>query len=191
MKLSLTKEQWQQILSVVLSAVLAIAAVSGWVINPAILSSGQAAEIEARVREKISIDARDDALLYNGADLIVYSDDHSTTKATLDGATGTLAHAGFEQWTPAATVVVTNTVFTPLGTYQPISSTVAVTPTIGLTATAPAGTLLELLNVGAQNILFADSGTQTLGGARTLAANDGLLLLFDGTNWVELAFHNN
>lgn len=49
---------------------------------------------EARVREKISIDARDDAYLYNGADLVVYSDDHTTQKFSVDGATGNVNVAG-------------------------------------------------------------------------------------------------
>lgn len=49
---------------------------------------------EARLREKISIDARDDAYLYNGADLYLYSDDHSTQKLHADGATGNIDSEG-------------------------------------------------------------------------------------------------
>ena len=38
--------------------------------------------------ERIGIDSRDDSKLYNGADFYMYSDDHSTQKAHIDGATG-------------------------------------------------------------------------------------------------------
>lgn len=46
------------------------------------------------IRERISIDARDDAYLYNGADLYVYSDDHDTQVFHVDGATGNTTIAG-------------------------------------------------------------------------------------------------
>jgi len=58
-----------------------------------------ACEIEApeeRARERISIDARDDAYLFNGADLYVYSDDHSTQKFHVDGATGNVVGLGYD-----------------------------------------------------------------------------------------------
>jgi hypothetical protein len=46
------------------------------------------------VRERIGIDSRVDSYLYNGADLYIYSDDHSTQKLHLDGATGGLDMEG-------------------------------------------------------------------------------------------------
>jgi len=49
---------------------------------------------EARVRERVSIDAREDVYLYHGADLYVYSDNHSTQKFHVDGATGNTTIAG-------------------------------------------------------------------------------------------------
>ena len=58
---------------------------------------------EARLRERISIDARDDAYLYNGADLYVYSDDHSTQKFHVDGATGNTTVVGTLATTGAQT----------------------------------------------------------------------------------------
>jgi hypothetical protein len=45
-------------------------------------------------RERIAIDARNDSYLYQGADLYVYSDDHSTQKLHIDGATGNLDAEG-------------------------------------------------------------------------------------------------
>lgn len=48
---------------------------------------------EARLRERISIDARDDVYLFNGADLYMYSDDHSTQELHIDGASGALSQS--------------------------------------------------------------------------------------------------
>jgi hypothetical protein len=45
---------------------------------------------ERAVRERIAIDARSDSYFYNGADLIFYSDDHSTDTITLDGGEGSI-----------------------------------------------------------------------------------------------------
>jgi hypothetical protein len=78
----MTQGKWEKIIGILLAAILAVLAVLGWVISPTL------EQPEARVREKISIDARDDAYLYNGADLYIYSDGHSTQKAHFDGATG-------------------------------------------------------------------------------------------------------
>jgi len=119
-------------------------------------------DIEARLREKISIDARDDAFLYNGADLKIYSDDHSTQKLHIDGATGnidgegTLDVAGavtlsgaVEGTTLAASADVdvgtwlnlsartaisltAGGIITPTGTYQPLTSAAAVTTSTSL-----------------------------------------------------------
>lgn len=46
------------------------------------------------VRERIAIDARADSYVYNGADIKFYSDDHSTLKAYIDGATGHISTSG-------------------------------------------------------------------------------------------------
>ena len=42
------------------------------------------------VRERISIEASEDVILKQGADLLVYSDDEATQKFSIDGATGAL-----------------------------------------------------------------------------------------------------
>lgn len=193
----LTKEQWQQIFSIVFAAALAVFSVAGWVAPqpaaaPAVLDLD---EIEARVREKISIDARDDVLMYNGADLIVYSDNHSTVKFTIDGATGAITSTGqvsvgTQKLVVATTQLVTSTVFTATATYQPITSTATVTPTV-YTSTAVTGQTLILVNAGSNSIVFADTGTQVLSGNFTMGANDTLSLLFDGTNWLELRRSDN
>ena len=89
----MTKSNWEKIFSILLAAILAILAVSGWVIVPTIME-----QPEARLRERISIDARDDAYLYNGADLYFYSDGHATQVAHIDGATGNITGEGTFQY---------------------------------------------------------------------------------------------
>jgi hypothetical protein len=83
----MTREQVQKIAGIIITAALAIAAVLGWFFPV------EAPE-ERAVRERIAIDAREDVYLYNGADLYVYSDDHSTQKYHVDGATGNLDGEG-------------------------------------------------------------------------------------------------
>ena len=50
------------------------------------------------VRERIAIDARSDSYFYNGADLIGYSDDHSTQTWSLDTSAGALQLDGEAQF---------------------------------------------------------------------------------------------
>src|SRR3972149_9099747 len=81
MKDFLKKVSWP---TVILCLIVSIFAVN-------FLLNETSAGIEARgVRERISIDAGEDAYLYNGADVIVYSDNHTTEVARIDGATGAI-----------------------------------------------------------------------------------------------------
>lgn len=139
--MNLNKTQWEKILSIVLAAVLAIAAVSGWVVTPIL---PPAADTEARLREKISIDARDSAYLYNGADLVVYSDDHTTAKFTVDGATGDTTIAG------ALAVSVTRSVNLPLFSW--IDCTTNAGAAIGFDTTAD--TLPDFVNSSTDGLGF-------------------------------------
>lgn len=199
--MSISKEQWTKIVSIVLSAALAVFAVLGWVFNPSVPVPASSAPVEQGAgigttqftspvlfRENITA-ARDASIVGN---LTV------TGSATLGAvapsslaATGALSAGTFLIDAKAASVTVTNTTFVPLGTFQPITATTGVTPTIGLTSTATAGTVLILENISSQTITFADTGTQVLGGTRALGQYDILGLIFDGTNWVELYLGNN
>jgi hypothetical protein len=78
---------------------------------------------------------------------------------------------------------------TPTNTYMELSSSGTVTAA-GIVA-GTEGDLLILVNVGAQNIVLPDSGTLKLSGGLTLAASDSVVLIADGTNWVQLATSNN
>ncbi len=78
----------------------------------------------------------------------------------------------------------------PTGSYQPIAASAEVTPTIA-TSGYSAGTLLVLVNTGTNTINLADSGTAKLSGAAALGQYDAIGLIFDGTNWVEVARADN
>lgn len=83
----MTKEQWTKIISIIVSALLAIAAVFGWFLPVEVPE-------ERAIRERIAFDARDDSYLYQGADLYMYSDDHSSQVLHIDGATGNIDTEG-------------------------------------------------------------------------------------------------
>lgn len=149
-----TKSQWERVLSILLGAAIAILAVFGWVINPAQIGTVDAPE--ARVREKISIDARDDAMLYYGADLIVYSDDHTTEKLRVDGATGNVTAAGN---------IIANGIFTSSGSAYVFNNDTTITGTLnvnGATALDAGATITGDLSV---------SGATALGDSATIAGD--------------------
>lgn len=251
----MSKEQWQKIGGIVITALLAIAAVMGWYfpVEPP----------EARVRERIAIDARDDAYIYNGADVRWYSDDHSTEIHRVDAAGGAQfsAPTAVPTGTPAVLIdndglgviveirdaatpvaqfpdgggfdlsvgvitmsndetignatdtvidvsaffafaeasVVTlsaNGTITAVGSYQPITSTAAVTTS---TSTAIAngvknGQLLVLVNENASDAIVIDDGANTqLGGNKTLTGGEGdaIWLMWDGSDWLCIGYNDN
>ena len=132
--------------------------------------------------------------------------------ASVGGAlavTGNTAMAGTLATTGAATFGVTTTVGTFLvmsqgatqsigasaainavATFQPISSTGGAIGT-SLITLKPAGTLLRLVNVGADAIVITDTGTLKLSGNITLGTSDSLLLMSDGTNWIQMGTSDN
>lgn len=56
-----------------------------------IFESAETSVIENQaVRERIAIDTAEDSYLYNGADLILYSNDHLSSTITLDGSVGAI-----------------------------------------------------------------------------------------------------
>jgi hypothetical protein len=87
------------------------------------------------VRERISIDAGEDAYLHSGADLYVYSDDHSTQKVHIDGATGAidmegdLDIAGTASWGCSTATITQNLTLT--GTVTAQTGTITGTATLG------------------------------------------------------------
>lgn len=87
------------------------------------------------VRERISIDAGEDAYLHSGADLYVYSDDHSTQTVHIDGATGAidmegdLDIAGTASWGCSTATITQNLTLT--GTVTAQTGTITGTATLG------------------------------------------------------------
>lgn len=105
--------------------------------------------------------------------------------------TGTYLKVGtFLRMTPAASITVTtDSLITPLGSYQPLTSAGSVQT--ALIAAGTAGDLLTLVNNTNTTITISDTGTLKLGGNRALGQFDTLTLISDGTNWVERSFGNN
>lgn len=87
-------------------------------------------------------------------------------------------------------VVTEGSTITPVGTNQPISSTGAV-GTSSIAAPTGVNNILYLVNVGSQTITLTDTGTLKLAGNFAMGVTDGITLMFDGTNWVEMARSNN
>lgn len=103
--MNFTKEQWQKILSILLSAAIAIAAVLGWQIGvqPLLFPTGGVVIGSQALRERIALDTPTDSWIWNGAKILMYSDNHATEKVRLEGAVGDL--------TLARTLTVTNAVY--------------------------------------------------------------------------------
>lgn len=83
---------------------------------------------------------------------------------------------------------------TPTGTYQPITSTAAVTTSL-TTAIADGvvnGQLLILVNENASDVIIIDDGANThLSGNISLGNDDTLTVFWDGEDWLEIAQGNN
>ena len=80
---------------------------------------------------------------------------------------------------------------TPTGTYQPITSSGAVTAIAIETSGYTTGDLLYLVNLGSNSITIADTATVKLSGDTALGAADTLTLMFHSTQWIEIAQANN
>jgi len=83
---------------------------------------------------------------------------------------------------------------TATGTYQPITSTAAVTTstTCAVYSGTVTGQIVYLVNENASDSIIVDDGANTdLGGNVTLGANDVLKLLWNGLDWLGLGTANN
>lgn len=78
----------------------------------------------------------------------------------------------------------------PTGTYQPVSASAAAGGVISTTGRT-AGDLLVVINTGTNTVTITDTGTMKLAGNAALGQYDSLMLIFDGTNWVEIARADN
>ena len=138
----MNKEKIQRVAGIVLMAVLAIAAVGGWFLPI------EAPE-ERAVRERIAIDARDDSYFHSGADVYVYSDDHSTQKLHIDGATGNLDVEGTGNF--AGAVVLQDNL------------TIAGTASFGCTTATISNDLALTGTLTAEDVVITDTLTMAAG----------------------------
>ena len=94
-EMNITKEQWQKIISILLSAAIAVAAVVGWDIGvrPLVFPKAGGVIGSQAMRERAGLDTPVDTWFWNGADVTMYSDNHTTQKIKLDGGTGAITAA--------------------------------------------------------------------------------------------------
>jgi len=115
---------------------------------------------------------------------------------TDDASVGGLLTVGeYEIFTEQSVVVCTEGApITATGTYQPITSTAAITTstTCAVYSGTVAGQIVFLVNENASDAIIVDDGANTdLGGNVTLGSGDILKLLWDGANWLGLGTANN
>jgi len=93
----------------------------------------------------------------------------------------------YEEQTPIE--VTAGGTLTPTGTYQPITATAS----LGLSdiTVTTAGDILILVNESDTTITITDTSTTMLSGNAALGQYDTLVLLCDGTNWLQLSKSDN
>lgn len=79
---------------------------------------------------------------------------------------------------------------TPTGAYHQITATAA-RGTSSVSGVATAGRVVTLINIGSNTITLTDTGTLKLSGNAVLGQYDSLVLLSDGTNWIQLSKTDN
>jgi hypothetical protein len=81
-------------------------------------------------------------------------------------------------------------IVTATNTYQPIDAAPSSTVTVTVAA-GSSGQLLRLINRGTGTIVVADASTMVLASTYSMGQYDSLLLMSDGTNWIEMGRSNN
>lgn len=90
----------------------------------------------------------------------------------------------------ATSITVTQgATLSPTGSYQPI--TAAGNLSFGAITAGTAGDVLTVINASNTTITITDTSTLKLSGNLALGQYDSVMLLSDGTNWVQLATTNN
>jgi len=109
-----------------------------------------------------------------------------------DAVVSISAFTGFVEATPV--VVSAGSTITALGTYQPLTSSGAVTTstTTAIADGVKVGQILILVNENGSDVITIDDGGNTkLSGDAVLGAGDTLFLIWDGADWLEIAQANN
>lgn len=89
----------------------------------------------------------------------------------------------------AQTIIYQGTI-TPTGTYHQITAAAA-RGTSSVAGVSTAGRVVTLVNVGSNTITLTDTGTLKLSGNAALGQYDSLVLISDGTNWIQLSKTDN
>lgn len=99
---------------------------------------------------------------------------------------------GFIATTPGTTITVAyQGSITPLGSLVYLTSSAARGTRLIVTTTVPAGTLIRVVNVGAQTITLTDTAPLVMAGNFAMGAKDNITFYMDGDEWVELTRANN
>ena len=102
-----------------------------------------------------------------------------------------LTVGNFLQLTAATAISLTNGgIVTATNTYQPIDAAPSSTVTVTVAA-GSAGQLLRLINQGTGTIVIVDTGNMVLASTYSIGQYDSLLLMADGTRWIEMGRSNN
>lgn len=110
------------------------------------------------------------------------------------GVTGfsNLRITNFYRAVPRTAITVTNGgTVNPTGTYQQLTSATAVGMSGDNLTTKPAGTVLFLVNVGAQTITITETANIKSAGNIVLGTLDTAMLVSDGTDWYQTGLSNN
>jgi hypothetical protein len=144
--------------------------------------------------------------IWNGWDIIVYSDEATTQKFLLDGATGTMTLSNGEQinnttdgfvgytggqlWSTTTTTATNGSTITPtVYTLYNLDSAAAVTVTL---AACTEGGPIILAGDDANNITIADSNIRTNDGAAAVIGQyDVFVAICVDTEWLEIANATN
>ncbi len=106
-----------------------------------------------------------------------------------EGAQLEIEAGGVLEIQPATAISITDGyVLTPTGSYVQLESAGTVTMSLG---TVDAGHQLLLVNTANTTINIEDDGTAKLSAAGALGQHDSLLLISDGTNWIEVSRSDN
>lgn len=84
-----------------------------------------------------------------------------------------------------------NGVITPTGSYQSITAAATTAGTLGGCAASIAGARVTIVNAVAQAITITDTGNTVLSGNAVLNQYDTLVVLCDGTRWIQLGKTDN
>lgn len=201
----------QKVLGIVISAVLAILALYGWYLPielpepPVVVPRGVSNLDSLELATDLDVGGTselDGGLTVDDTAFIVANTTGNTTVAGTLGVTGAATFAGLADvgtWANLSAqttlAIAANVPITPTGTYQPITSTAAITCSTSccVISGTRTGDILILRNANASNAIKIDGtgGNVECKSDVTLGAGDILWLIWNGTDWNCLSGYDN